>query len=73
MKKILKVLFYVSIGAFMLSGAFFTIFEFMPDVSVIDKTVRSTICIVGLLCLSYAIIYYLMQNRKGNVKPKTRR
>lgn len=73
MKKILKVLFYVSLGAFMLSGAFFTVLEFMPDVSVIDKTVRSTICIVGLLCLAYAIIYYLMQNRKGNVKPKTRR
>ena len=73
MKKVLKVLFYVSIGAFMLSGAFFTVLEFMPDVSVIDKTVRSTICIVGLLCLSYAIIYYLMQNLKDNVKPKTRR
>lgn len=73
MKKALKVLFYVSIGAFMLSGAFFTILEFMPDVSVINETVRSTIRIVGLLCLTYAIIYYLVQNRKGNVKPKMRR
>lgn len=57
----------------MLSGAFFTILEFMPDVSVINETVRSTIRIVGLLCLTYAIIYYLVQNRKGNVKPKMRR